>query len=155
MRSAHALPRAAAQLCAILFVPAAVLLPAVLCPLYATEPAPVSSAPSAPGVPDATAERFSVMTLADGSRRFWAPVVAAYCLLLTLMWLLLNEQRTLLRLRLAAATAAPARPEDLAVLVTDIPASHAAAADVQAYFRDMYPGACRVMHDYRGTLALY
>ena len=124
-------------------MPAAVLLPAVLCPLYASEPAATAAAP---GVPDASAERFSVAALADGSPRFWAPVVAAYGMTLALMWLLLNEQRTLLRLRLAASTAAPPRPEELAVLVTDIPPSHAAAADVQAYFRDMYPGLGCVAH---------
>jgi hypothetical protein len=112
-------------------VPAAVVLPLLLCPLYSRGGG--AAAPS-------DAERFSLDALPDASPRFWAPVAAAYALVTALTALLAREQRALLRLRLAAAAATRPSPEELAILVVDVPLSHAKAVDVQAYFGSMYPG---------------
>jgi hypothetical protein len=108
-----------------------VLLPPLLCPLYSRGRGVAS--PS-------DAERFSLDALPDASPRFWAPVAAAYALTVALTALLAREQRALLRLRLAAAAATRPSPEELAILVVDVPPSHATAAAVQAYFSGMYPG---------------
>jgi len=120
------------QMCAVLFVSAALLLPAALCPLY------YRSGGVSTALPSTTATRAGVGGPATAG--LWAPVVAAYFLFLLLAYLLRRTQRHLLRLRLECAGASVAdAPESYAVLLNDIPSRHRTAQDVQAFFQRLFP----------------
>lgn len=123
----------ARQMGAKLFCGAALLLPPLLCPLFARA--------GGAGGEALGADRFGVAALPPDSPAYWAVAAAAYALAACTALLVDREEQSLLWLRLRAAASpspAPPPPEEFAVLVTDIPIGSRSADGVGAFFGSLY-----------------
>lgn len=117
----------------------AVVLSALLLPLYATAPPPPTTRTNIDPL-----ERINMSNLREQDHRLWAPTVVAYIISGFTMYLLLNEYEHYVGRR--HELLGRAEPPQYSVLVDELPAKLRTRKTLEAYMQRIFPNAPRSVY---------